>query len=446
MDHRYHAEPVSLLPICYPLDNLVRLVNTRCNYLSFSCLALAVNKQIATMVFRLTGWTSVLQLSIAYLMLQGGSLANYENGLIGSPEIQCNSDAIQMAFRTKHPFKDCKVDYSRTNQDGQPIGGIKLSHGQCDMDRQRTIQPEGMQFSTILIISFHPVTLFITKIDRAFHIKCMYQEYSRTVKSGIEVSSIPTQILNNEFPMPKCTYTIRKDEIDGPILKYARVGDQIVHRWECESDLYGLLVHNCYVEDGQGERQLIIDGKGCHTDHMLLGDPTYIETLSMAYRESLVFKFADRIVVRFQCEIKLCLKENSGCSGITVCFFSPPICMNFNEPYKSEGTTEFDNLRNAPNIYINASNEENPRFPRSVNLSRLKATADTDLISQSVYVFDNEDINDQTIEDVALHLNPSLEKDVCISSAIFIILLTMLSILFIILSTVALWIAVNCIR
>lgn len=35
--------------------------------------------------------------------------------------------------------------------------------------------------------------------------------------------------------MPKCTYTIRKDEIDGPILKYARVGDQIVHRWECES-------------------------------------------------------------------------------------------------------------------------------------------------------------------------------------------------------------------
>lgn len=28
------------------------------------------------------------------------------------------------------------------------------------------------------------------------------------------------------------------------------------------SDFYGLLVHNCYVEDGQGEKQIIIDENG----------------------------------------------------------------------------------------------------------------------------------------------------------------------------------------
>lgn len=38
-----------------------------------------------------------------------------------------------------------------------------------------------------------------------------------------------------EYPFPNCIYTIRRDEIDGPILKYARVGEQIVHRWECLS-------------------------------------------------------------------------------------------------------------------------------------------------------------------------------------------------------------------
>lgn len=27
-------------------------------------------------------------------------------------------------------------------------------------------------------------------------------------------------------------------------------------------DVYGLLVHNCYVEDGQGEKQIILDENG----------------------------------------------------------------------------------------------------------------------------------------------------------------------------------------
>ncbi|VDD85528.1 unnamed protein product [Enterobius vermicularis] len=88
-----------------------------------------------------------------------------------------------------------------------------------------------------------------------------------------------------------------------------------------------MLVHSCYVEDGQGEKELVIDDKGCHTDRTLLGDPTYVEALNMAYRESLVFKFADRVVVRFQCEIRLCVKENRGCNGIT-----PPTCPSADRP------------------------------------------------------------------------------------------------------------------
>lgn len=74
-----------------------------------------------------------------------------------------------MRFRTKRKFEgkiyvqghysnpDCRVDYSKTTADGNPIGGIRLQHGSCDMDRQRMVQPEGMQFSTVLVISFHPV-------------------------------------------------------------------------------------------------------------------------------------------------------------------------------------------------------------------------------------------------------------------------------------------------
>uniref|UniRef100_A0A1I7X5P8 ZP domain-containing protein n=1 Tax=Heterorhabditis bacteriophora TaxID=37862 RepID=A0A1I7X5P8_HETBA len=135
---------------------------------------------------------------------------------------------------------------------------------------------------------------------------------------------LPTESVSFDLPMPSCSYTIRKDSLDGDILRYARVGDQVVHRWQCDSEEYGVLVHNCYVEDGQGEKQRIVDDNGtptafrCHTDHFLLGDPTYVEALNMAYRESFVFKFADKVAVRFQCEIRLCLKEDGGCDGITV--------------------------------------------------------------------------------------------------------------------------------
>uniref|UniRef100_A0A914UV67 ZP domain-containing protein n=1 Tax=Plectus sambesii TaxID=2011161 RepID=A0A914UV67_9BILA len=230
---------------------------------------------------------------------------------------------------------ECRVDYSKPSEDGRPLGGIKLSHGACDMDRQRMISPQGMQFSAVLVVSFHP--LFITKIDRAFNIKCMYRELTRTVSSQLEVSMLTTTQLEHTFPMPSCTYTIRKDEIDGEILRYARVGEQVVHRWECQSEVYGILVHSCFVEDGQGEKQLIVDKSGCHTDRFLLGDPTYVEALNMAYRESHVFKFADRVAVRFQCEIRLCLKEDGGCNGIT-----PPACSDANRR-PSERLTQPDN-------------------------------------------------------------------------------------------------------
>jgi hypothetical protein len=75
-------------------------------------------------------------------------------------------------------------------------------------------------------------------------------------------SEMPTQPLVQDVPLPTCHYTIRKDELDGPILHYANVGDIVVHRWECQSQEHGMLVHNCYVEDGQGEKRMVIDERG----------------------------------------------------------------------------------------------------------------------------------------------------------------------------------------
>lgn len=46
------------------------------------------------------------------------------------------------------------------------------------------------------------------------------------------------------MPMPQCTYTIRKDELNGDVLKYARVGDQVVHVWECLSGQQFFFLNN----------------------------------------------------------------------------------------------------------------------------------------------------------------------------------------------------------
>ncbi|CEF62430.1 Zona pellucida domain-containing protein [Strongyloides ratti] len=349
--------------------------------------------------------------------LQSQDLFDEENGIIGVPDIKCNAETIEMRFKTKNKFMgkvyvrghynnpECKVDYAQASLEGLPIDGIKLHHGSCDMDRQRVLKPGGMQFSTVLVISFHP--LFITKTDRAFNINCLYRESETKVQSELEVSQLQTESIAHDMPLPTCTYTIRKDLLDGPILKYAKVGDQVVHRWECDSDMYGMLVHSCYVEDGQGEKQMVIDNKGCHTDRLLLGDPTYVEALNMAYREGYVFKFADRVAVRFQCEIKLCAKEGGGCNGIT-----PPACSssingnsitggmtNNNIP---KGTTTIStNMYNAPNRpwnkKISKRSTKNDNITIDINKSKL---LDTDLFSQYVYVLDDENTGNKEVLDL----------------------------------------------
>ncbi|KAK0404543.1 hypothetical protein QR680_017500 [Steinernema hermaphroditum] len=221
-------------------------------------------------------------------------------------------------------------------------------------------------------------------------------------------STLPTEVLQNEMPKPECVYTIRKDEIDGPILRYAKVGDQVVHRWECNSDIYGLLVHSCYVDDAQGSKELVIDEHGCHTDRVLIGDPTYVQALNMAYREANVFKFADRVAVRFQCAIRLCLKEDGGCNDVT-----PPNCQLSSADFGAR------KRRLAPRSLSNAA----------------ALALDTDLISQTVIVLDNEE-DSQRFAPEQLRTPP---QRVCLSSALFAVVVSVLALLLIFITSSALY-------
>ncbi|KAJ1347657.1 hypothetical protein KIN20_002780 [Parelaphostrongylus tenuis] len=64
----------------------------------------------------------------------------------------------------------------------------------------------------------------------------------------------------------------------------------------------------CYAEDKL---------HGCGLDAVLLSTPDYDESLRLATKAYHVFKYADRPVLQFQCQITLCLKYDGGCDGIT---------------------------------------------------------------------------------------------------------------------------------
>ncbi|CAJ0963556.1 unnamed protein product, partial [Mesorhabditis belari] len=205
-------------------------------------------------------------------------------------------------------FEDDFEHSARGRRQAQNSVTLEVPLGECRAKRDRVVSPPGVYVSFVAVISFHEN--FITKLDRAYHIKCAYQESNKTVETQIDVSNPPPEDLASQC------------DTNGAVLRRLLV-------WNCTRKfnhynifaMYGLHVHSCYVEDGKGDRQLLIDEKGCSVDADVLPNPTYTPSTLLAYVDAFVFKFPDRETLDFQCSMSLCTRESDGCEGIT-----PPIC------------------------------------------------------------------------------------------------------------------------
>uniref|UniRef100_F1LDS1 Cuticlin-1 n=1 Tax=Ascaris suum TaxID=6253 RepID=F1LDS1_ASCSU len=172
-----------------------------------------------------------------------------------------------------------------------------------------------------VVFMFH--TTFMTKVDQMVKVQCFYMEADKTVSAPLEVSMLTTQFREKMYEMPRCEYTLRRGSPEGPIVEFASLGESVYHRWECidASDTFGMLVHSCYVDNGYGDRVDILDQNGCGLDAVLLSTPDYDSSLRLATKPYHVFKYADRPVLQFQCQVTLCLKFEGGCDALT-----PPNC------------------------------------------------------------------------------------------------------------------------
>ncbi|CAL2030416.1 hypothetical protein CAEBREN_32046 [Caenorhabditis brenneri] len=253
---------------------------------------------------------------------------NYiDNSIIGTPKVICAENDLALDIVTSKPFrgnifvkgrakdKSCRQSYANNG-----TNSYSLPLGKCGMQRLRSANPRGVNFMVTVIVSFHPAG-FITKNDRAFHVKCFYMEPDEIVTQNIDVSMIPTTELSDSMQMPKCEYSVRRDGPNGPTLTYANVGDTVFHVWECTPADMGMLVKKCFVTDGDGEDHAVVDFDGCATDPFLLSELSYDASLMRAHASSQVFKYADSNQLYFTCQIRLCQKQMGMCQEVT-----PPSC------------------------------------------------------------------------------------------------------------------------
>ncbi|PIO65941.1 hypothetical protein TELCIR_12361, partial [Teladorsagia circumcincta] len=212
---------------------------------------------------------------------------NFDNALTEKPSIECGHGRLAVSISTEK----------------QPP-----SH----------VNPRGMAFSMTVVVQLHP--LFITKVDRAFHVRCFYMEAEKAVGAQIGVKIITElfrsrSFLNNISDPPDTKWPVQQrykasrleslsgfiwaiktiakysyreidaheDSANGPLIKLAQVGDIIYHVWDCPSEVYGMMIHDCSIVDGQGNNHTVIDSEGCSTDTFLMPELTYSSDLTKSF-------------------------------------------------------------------------------------------------------------------------------------------------------------------
>ncbi|KRY56577.1 Elongation factor Tu GTP-binding domain-containing protein 1 [Trichinella britovi] len=272
-----------------------------------------------------------------------------DNDVIKEPAVVCDHDRIMFTFETKNPFTghvfvkgkyddpNCRQDFLDNKSNGATVS-IRIP--QCGMRRIRQLQPQATSYSVTFIVNFHPE--FITKFDKAFNVRCFYSQQDKIVTAQLEVSMVPTQFLDSTTTLtPNCQYSVRAGSVNGPVVRYIKVGDVLVHRWDCDNPDFGMLVKNCYVSDGVGRSVRILDETGCPTfSPGIQGNLNYDASLNTASVKVWAYKFPDRADLFFQCQIQICNKQSNECAAIT-----PPHCpvaseSNWTESQLSTTTSE----------------------------------------------------------------------------------------------------------
>ncbi|GMT29138.1 hypothetical protein PFISCL1PPCAC_20435, partial [Pristionchus fissidentatus] len=242
------------------------------------------------------------------------------NGQLGNAEVDCQENRIEVVFATEEDFLGRVFVLGHANNPkcfSQERGGrttsISIPLDECGSVKTRSIDPPGLFISTKVMLSFH--SQFVTKVDRGYDIQCFYMQADKTVTYPLMVSMNPVAPFSVVAEMPRCRYEVIDPHTKHPI-EVTTVGQQLLHTWTCESsspELWCMRVHSCKVEDDQDTEVTVLDDAGCAIDRYLLDNLEYGPGNLRAQKEAHAFKFAEDVVVNFQCSIRLDIKTTEEC-------------------------------------------------------------------------------------------------------------------------------------
>ncbi|CAP23891.1 LOW QUALITY PROTEIN: Protein CBG02666, partial [Caenorhabditis briggsae] len=257
--------------------------------------------------------TNFLLLMLA-LINSAQSIVEFDNHILEEPEVSCQSGFMALKVNTEksppsHVF--VKGHFRKEGCSFSNTANATFDFSKCDVMRQREANPKGMAYTATVVVQFHP--LFTTKVDRAYKLRCFYKEAEKSVGAEVSVSD-PTPIqLEDESPQPTCSYTIHKESPNGPIAKFAQLGDVLYHVWECDSETYQMEVYNCDVIGGEEYSKKVIGENGCSEDIYIMPNLIYNENRTKAFVNSNAFNFPDQNNVRISCKISVCATLSGTC-------------------------------------------------------------------------------------------------------------------------------------
>ncbi|CAB3405146.1 unnamed protein product [Caenorhabditis bovis] len=243
------------------------------------------------------------------------AIIEYDNSIQGQPEIACTNSGATLKVETVKGAPSHVFIKGHFRKEGCSFSNTSLASfefSQCDVARKREVNPKGIAYSMTVVVQLHP--LFTTRVDRAYSVHCFYQETEKVVGAEVSVSDPTPTLMSIESEQPTCTYTIHKGSPNGPLAKFAQLGDVIYHVWECPSKTYEMFVHDCSVVDVENSNnKKVIDEKGCSEDVFIMPNIVYNDNRTKAFVSSNAFNFPDQMSVRFNCQIQICPSISTSC-------------------------------------------------------------------------------------------------------------------------------------